>query len=327
MAHNVETMAYAGELPWHGLGTKVKENLTPLEIQKAAGLDWTVSKQPILFAGPVGDGSDDIEINDRFALVRDSDNKFLDIVGKTYRPCQNHDAFEFFDRFVKETKLKMNTAGSLCEGKFVWALAQTDNSFSIGPDKDEVNSYILLVSPHQFGRSLIAQQTTVRVVCNNTLNLALNEKGMTSYKMAHSREFNNEAKMAAAKVLGLATESFGVFKEHVEVLASKKLKRLDMIDFYGSVLGLKPDTLNAANDDGLPKSRLLRQFMEAYEGGSPGANLAGTKGTLWGGVNAITYVLDHVSVRDPQKAMRDNLFGYRGDLKRKALGMAVKLAA
>lgn len=330
MAHMIEEtdkIAYHGEIPWHGIGIPVGPDLTPQEILTTAGLDWTVSKQPLMYPGLVGDGSDDVEIADRFALVRDKDNMFLDVVGKTYRPTQNVDAFEFFDKFVKETKLKMHTAGSLCNGKYVWALAETAKSFEIGPQKDKVESYVLLVSPHQFGKSLVVQQTTVRVVCQNTLNLALNEKGVVSYRMPHSREFNAAAKREAAEVMGLVTVAFDEFKEHVETLAARRITRIDVVDFYSELLKLDPQTLLAANDDGLPKSRNLHQFIEAYEGGSPGADLAGTKGTLWGVVNAVTYVMDHASVRNKELAFRDNLFGYRGDLKRKALALALKQAA
>lgn len=329
MAHMLEktdNIAYVGATPWHGLGTKVEADLTPAQIQTVAGLDWTVSKRPLVYTGSIGDGSDDLEISDRFALVRDSDDQFLDIVGKTYRPTQNKDAFEFFDAFVKETKLKMHTAGSLCSGRYVWALAETEKSFTVGKD-DRVESYVLLVSPHQFGKSLVVQQTTVRVVCQNTLNLALNEKGVVSYRMPHSRQFNAEAKLQAAKVMGLVTETFATFKGEVELLAEKKVKRIDVVDFFTELLKLDPQSLLAANDDGLPKSRNLRQFMEAYEGGSPGADLPGTKDTLWGVVNAVTYVMDHTSVRNKELAFRDNLFGYRGDLKRKALNQALAWAA
>lgn len=333
MSAEVETMAFAGELPWHKLGVQIPDDLTPDEILVKAGLDWTVSKRGLAYGDrPLIDGDTDLgtingAIAERFALCRDSDDQFLDIVGKTYRPTQNHDAFEFFDAFVKEAKLKMHTAGSLCSGKFVWALAETKKAFEIGPQKDRVESYILLVSPHQFGKALIAQQTTVRVVCQNTLNLALNEKGMVSYRMPHTRNFDKAAKYAAAQVLGLVSGSFSEFQEHVKSLAGTKINRSDLIDFYCDVLKIKQDVPDAANDDGLPDSRMLKQFMDAFEGGAPGADLSGSKGTLWGAVNAVTYVLDHVSVRDREKSLRDSFFGYRGDLKRKALKKAVLLAA
>ena len=181
MAHNVEGIVYAGEKPWHQLGTEIPDNLTPEKVLITAGLDWTVSKRPLAFegsfTGATGEPVKNLNaIKGRYALVRDKDDQFLDVVGRTFVPTQNADAFEFFDKFVKEAKLKMCTAGSLCQGQYVWALAETQQSFSIGSANDKVDSYILLVSPHQFGRALIAQQTTVRVVCQNTLNLALMKK-------------------------------------------------------------------------------------------------------------------------------------------------------
>lgn len=339
MAHMIQEtdqIAYVRDTPWHGLGIKVEPDLTPAQIQTVAGLDWTVSKRPLAFISSPEDAKVDdvsvsftksIEVKERYALVRDSDDQFLDIVGKTYRPTQNKDAFEFFDAFVKETKLKMHTAGSLCSGKYVWALAETEKAFEIGPAKDRVESYVLLVSPHQFGKCLVVQQTTVRVVCQNTLNLALSEAGAASYRMPHSREFNAEAKLQAAKVMGLINESFLNFENEVEVLAASKIKRIDVVDFYSELLKIDHSTMLAANDDGLPKSRNLRQFMDAYEGASPGSDLSGTKNTLWGVVNAVTYVMDHASVRNKELAFRDNLFGYRGDLKRKALNLALQKAA
>lgn len=323
MSHEIESIAFVGATPWHGLGIRVGDDLTPEQLLVAAGCDWTVSKRPLAYDS----GVSALQIPDRYALVRDTDQQFLDIVGKTFKPTQNSDAFEFFENFVREAKLKMHTAGSLCGGKYVWALAETTDHFELGPSKDRVDSYILLVSPHQFGKALIAQQTTVRVVCQNTLNLALNEEGVVSYRMPHVKEFNASAKIEAAKVLGLVNESFGQFKEHARALAESNIKRLDVVDFYCRVLGLRKETIVAANDDGLPKSRLLKQFMDAYEGGSPGSTLLGSKGTLWGAVNAVTYVLDHVSKRDSEKALRDNWFGYRGDYKRKALRLAVSMAA
>jgi phage/plasmid-like protein (TIGR03299 family) len=323
MSHEVENMVFAGETPWHGLGVKIGDNLTPQQILEAAHLDWTVSKRPIQYPSKDDSG---LPVDDRFALVRDSDDQFLDIVGKVYRPTQNKDAFEFFDGFVKETKLRMHTAGSLCQGKYVWALAEMDKHFTIGPDKDRIESYILLVSPHQFGKSLIAQHTATRVVCMNTLRLALSEGGVT-YRMTHGREFDARARMEAGKVLGLATESFKHFREEVKTLAETKISRDNVIELFGNVLSLKNETLNDLDSNGLPKSRLLKNFVEAYDGGAPGANLSGSKGTLWGAVNAVTYVMDHGSVRNKEKALRDNLFGYRGDLKNKALVKALAIAA
>ena len=102
MAHQVETMAYAGELPWHGLGVKVNDDLTPAEIQREAGLEWEVQKVP-MFANANGS---EVKIPNQTALIRESDNKVLSIVGDNWEPVQNSTAFEFFTDFVKQGKMK-----------------------------------------------------------------------------------------------------------------------------------------------------------------------------------------------------------------------------
>ena len=106
MAHMVETMAYAGEVPWHGLGVKVSDDLTPQEMMKVAGLDWSVDRHPIT---TLVDG-EEITIEGKKALVRSSDNKVLDVVGDQWIPVQNADAFEFFDEYVKAGGMTMHTA-------------------------------------------------------------------------------------------------------------------------------------------------------------------------------------------------------------------------
>ena len=112
MAHEVETMAYAGELPWHGLGTEVSNDLTPIQMMQKAGVDWEVEQQKIVTESG-------IEINDKVALVRTSDNTLLDVTGKDWKPVQNEEAFTFFSEFVAAGDMEMHTAGSLKEGRNV----------------------------------------------------------------------------------------------------------------------------------------------------------------------------------------------------------------
>ena len=103
MAHMMETMAYAGETPWHGLGVQVENDLSVEEMVAAAGIDWTVSKHPTFYR--VGDN--EIETG-KFALIRDTDNKFLSNVSDGWEPCQNVDAFSIFEEFVERSELEMH---------------------------------------------------------------------------------------------------------------------------------------------------------------------------------------------------------------------------
>ena len=327
-AANVETMAYVGQVPWHGLGVSVPDNLTPDEMLVKAGLDWTVSTRPMFYSNAysVGTGTSDQKqqsiVQEHYALVRDSNNKLLDVVGHRYRPTQNRDAFEFFDKFVKECKLKMHTAGSLCGGQYVWALAKEEKSGKISAN-DTIDSYILLMSPHKLGKSLIAQHTTVRVVCQNTLNLAL-ESGKTAFKMSHASSFNDSAKAQAAEVLGLVRSGMKQFIEHGKFLAGKPAEVLDVKQFFGTVFNMDDEEIE---NDNQRANGLMRKLLDAYQGQSPGANLGSAKGTWWGALNAVTYVLDHKLGSDRERNLRDNWIGYKGIQKQTALNLAIEMAA
>lgn len=170
MAHLVETMAFAGEVPWHGLGTPVPADLSPEQFLVKAGLDWEVKKVPA-FA----------EINGErtnvgwSALTRSSDNSILDIVSNEWNPVQNSEAFNFFDEYCRAGDMEMHTGGSLKNGQIVWALAKVKDSFELFKG-DQVDSYLLFTNPHRFGQSIDVRFTPIRVVCNNTLTLSLSQR-------------------------------------------------------------------------------------------------------------------------------------------------------
>jgi phage/plasmid-like protein (TIGR03299 family) len=143
MAHELEivngeaNMAYVGETPWHGLGKRVPADVSPEQMLDAAGLNWEVVKKPLFFntdSGPV--------LTNSQALVRATDNKVLTVVSDNWNPVQNIEAFTFFNDFVAAGDMEMHTAGSLRQGKMVWAMAQIKESFELfGGDK--VEGYLL----------------------------------------------------------------------------------------------------------------------------------------------------------------------------------------
>lgn len=323
VAHQVESIAFAksGGLPWHGLGVEVGDNLTPKQIMAAAKLDWTVSKRPMFFEGPKQGPAAKHAVDEHFALVRDSDSRLLDVVGHRYQPTQNEAAFEFFASFVKECKLRMHTAGSLCGGQYVWALAKTEQTFNVAAN-DALASYILLMSPHKLGKSLIAKSTGVRVVCKNTIDLAL-RGGEAAFRMSHARKFDEHAKAEAAKILGLITESFRGYGEQAKFLAGRKAKLVDVREYFAAVFDMDDEALETKPR----KNSLLEKLVVAYGGDSPGAKLASAKGTWWGAFNACTFTLDHNSGHDKEKILKNNWLGWRGDKKRQALELAMKMAA
>jgi phage/plasmid-like protein (TIGR03299 family) len=209
----VETMAYAGQLPWHGLGTKVSENISVDDMMKEAGLDWEVQKVPAyadLNGEKIHSGHD--------MLIRTSDNTALDMVSGNWNPVQNAEAFDFFREFVEAGDMEMHTAGALQDGKRVWCLAKVKDDFTIG-GKDLVESYLLLTNPHMYGRAVDIRFTPIRVVCNNTLTLSLGQKGDYQVSMSHKKAFNADE---AKNLLGVAKDKMSQYEEMARFLNVKR---------------------------------------------------------------------------------------------------------
>ncbi len=315
MTSAVENMAYANEVPWHGLGEKVASTLTAEQMRKAAKQDYTVSKRPVQFTDSKGKL---ITVPKKFLLVRDSDDKVLSSIGSVYKPVQTKQVFEFFHDFVAAAKMKMETAGSLWDGKYVWALARVVGSdYAIGTGKkDEMRNYLLLCSPFEHGKALIMQYTSVRVVCWNTLTMAIgaNLKGKGhSFRMPHTKNFEVE-KEEAKRVLGLIKGQAEEFKEAATILAKAKINTAQTEKFFLDVLKKSPDA--ARTPVVLPK------FKAALEH-APGAMLPSAKGTWWGAVNAVTYVVDHELGKTRDTALKNAWLGNHANTKRRALEMAL----
>ena len=222
----VETMAYAGELPWHGLGTKVLDDLTPEQMMQKAGVDWTVEKQDMITSG----GS---TVKSKQALVRSSDGEVLDVVGKGWNPVQNADAFNFFEDYVKAGDMQMHTAGSLNGGKMVWALAKTNESFELF-NGDVTENYFLFSNPHEFGKAIDIRMTPIRVVCNNTLTLSLSQDSNAMLKVNHRKEFDSSE---VKEQMGIAREKMEQYKTMAEFLGSKRYTADNVVQYFNTVFG------------------------------------------------------------------------------------------
>lgn len=333
MSHRVETMAYAGETPWHGLGFKVSDDLTPAQMLKAAKLDWTVEKRQLYM--PMANGSME-KVDGRYALTRNSDEAFLSIVGANWKPNQNADTVDFFTKFVKAGHMSMETMGSLAGGQFVWALARLHEDFALaGPGKrmkkdDEVRGYALLMQPHVYGYSQVAQLSGIRVVCWNTLNYALGAglkgKGQNVFRMPHSTLFDDKAKAKAEAVLGLSVAQMTEFKEAATLLASKKAKDEDVKNYFFEVTKYDPEKAKKDKDGEAKQPKLLAKIMAALEN-APGQQLGAALGTWWGAFNAVSYVVDHEVGRERGTALRSAWLGDNALLKRKAFKLALEKAA
>ena len=339
MAHEVETMAYAGQVPWHGLGKQVDNTMSPDEMLKAAQIDWTVSKRPAYtidkpncwnIVDPTGEAGF-LRCPDNHFLVRDSDNKILSPCGEGYVPFQNSEVMDFFKKFTEAGAMTMETAGSLKDGKDIWGLAKLKDEFALAGG-DEVKGYLLLNNSHQVGKAMTIMFTPIRVVCNNTLTMALNNDG-NRFRVLHLQMFDEEIQKAAEDALGISGQQMTHFKEQSEFLANKRAKEFDIDNFIAELFqpnllierakASNPDTLPALREEFKNTAELVHEAVE----NSPGHNLASAKGTWWGAVNAVTYVVDHQKKSLAEgNALHSAWFGSGANTKRKALTKAVEYA-
>jgi phage/plasmid-like protein (TIGR03299 family) len=297
-------MAYAGEVPWHGLGHKVPSDLSTDQMMQAAGLDWTVQKIPAFVKI-----EDESQAIDAAALVRSSDNKILDVVSSDWNPVQNQEAFDFFQDFVNAGDMEMHTAGSLKGGQIVWALAKIKDSFELFGG-DQVDSYMLFTNPHVYGQSLDIRFTPIRVVCNNTLTLSLSQKGGTAFKLSHRREFvADQAKQA----LGIAHAKLDEYKSMASWMGSKRYDNESIKAYFQELFPSQGDK----------DSRNAIKALEVLEL-QPGAKFA--EGSWWQAFKAVTYMTDHLMGRSNDARLQSAWFGVNKSLKNKALQQAIYMA-
>jgi len=310
MAHMVETMAYAGEVPWHGLGVKVNDDLTVDEMIEAAGLDWTVSKQPTFYR--IGD--EEISTG-KFALIRDTDKKFLSNVSDGWEPCQNRDAFSIFEEFVERNELEMHTAGSLKDGQVTWGLAKMKDQFALFND-DVTEQYLLLVNPHVFGQGIHVRSTPIRVVCNNTLSFALGKASEVTATQNHRAAFDAERMKEA---IGLTRKKLQQYETMASFLASKRYNEEKFKEYLNVVF----PNFSKKEEKQKELSRNAKRAFEIVET-QPGAEFG--KGTWWQAFNSVTYLTDHELGRNADTRLQSAWLGINKDRKNMALEKAVEFA-
>ena len=319
MAHEVEIinnqvqLAYAGQVPWHGLGVEVSNDLTPSQIMQKAGLDWNVEKRDVFYTDA---SNEQQKVPGKQVLVRTSDDKLLDVVGTDWNPVQNAEAFEFFSEFVMAGDMEMEVAGSLKEGKNVFALAKVKESFSI-LGEDQVDSYLLFSNPHQYGKAIDVRFTPIRVVCNNTLTFSLNSASKNFVKVGHRSTFDPDM---VKEQMGLASEKFAQYKEMAEFLSTRKFSTETLLQYYNDVFSHREKRKVETVDD---LSRPARQAYDSLET-QPGAQFG--EGTWWQAFNSVTFATDHLQGRNAANRLQNQWFGYNQARKIQAANKAVEYA-
>lgn len=189
MAHNIGQMFYYGEMPWHKLGTKLDNPATLTESLKAGGLDWTVSMMPLVLAS-----EHESDAPQRQAIVRDDalpghPGRVLGVVHPNFKVLQNRDGALLFDSLFGKGEAVYHTGGYLKKGEVIWLMAKLPEGFVL-PGEDKLDTYLLFSNSHDGTLPIDIRLTTVRVVCNNTLTLALRKKDQAHvFRRGHSGSY------------------------------------------------------------------------------------------------------------------------------------------
>jgi len=303
-------MAFSGEVPWHGLGFAVNNNLSTDEMMKAAKCDWEVTKVPT-FARVADDEYLD---TGKFALMRSSDNRILDVISNDWNPVQNAEAFEFFKEFVEAGKMEMHTAGSLDNGRNVWVLAKLNEGFEV-MQGDKVDGYLLFSNPHRYGRAITVRFTPIRVVCNNTLTFALSQSvdQRMSVSVNHRQVFDAEI---VKETLGISKAKLKKYEETAKFLSSKKFDKESLSNYLREVF---PSASKKEDMYSRPAQAILDN-MESQ----PGVEFG--RGTWWQVFGSVTYTIDHKLGRSADTRLNSAWFGVNSNRKQEAMKKAVEYA-
>ena len=290
MSADVETMFYVRETPWHGLGVKVEKALSSRKALEIAGLNWNVIQKPIYT-------DDNVLIPSFKANVRESDGKILGVVTDRYKIVQNKEAFAFTDSLLGEG-VKYETAGSLQGGKKVWLLANLPEKYKILDD--EVNSYMVFSNSHDGTGAIKVAMTPIRVVCNNTLNLALSSAKRV-WSANHTGNIN--AKLdEAMKTLLLAEHYMKNLNDEAEVLSKVRLTDKKVMNFVNELLPLPEDAskIQEKNITNLRDDMKLRYF--------DAPDLIYLPKSAWRFVNAVSDFSTHAAPVRKTLNYKENLF-------------------
>lgn len=320
MAANINSIMYVGETPWHGLGTKLNEAPTSADAIKAAGLDWDVRKVPVEYH----DGRMTRKAPGHNVVIRSDNGDTLGVVGDVYTALQNRDAFKFFDAVVGEKAAMYHTAGALGLGERVWILAKLPGYIRVVGD-DITEKFLLLTNSHDGSGSVKVLFTPIRVVCQNTLNIALRSDGKIS-KVRHSAAMGGRIQNVRDE-LGIIGAKFSLFEEAARKLATVQVTQ-EAFKAYVDKAGLvdmDAKTTRAQN--------IMDEVSALFEGRQKGGRWDGVRGTAWGAFNAVSEYVDfHRSTRsggmsgDMSRAT-SLLFGSGATIKQKAWDEALNLIA
>lgn len=342
MAHQLEQMAYFGETPWHGLGNQLTQN-QPIEVwAKQAGMDWRIESSDVSYMVKNARGQSIImPYEEQRVLYRSDTHAPLSVVSQRYQEVQPMEILEFYRDLTEQSGFELETAGVLKGGKKFWALARTGQSTTL-KGKDVSNGYILLATACDGTLATTAQFTNIRVVCNNTLAIALRGQSSSAgvVKVPHSTKFNAEK---VKQQLGISVRAWDEHMYEMKQLTQRKVtqgeaaayfdavfnntslsiadQEENIIQFYRNIA-----TPNPAKEKSEPNGRAMTKVMDMFNGQGRGAELSSAKDTAYGLLCSITEFADHERrAMSTDHRLDSAWFGAGAALKQRGLEQALRL--
>ncbi len=345
MAHQIENMAYVGETPWHGLGNVLSPN-QPIEVwAQQAGMDWQIESSNVSYVAENQHKQRIIMPHDeQRVLYRSDTHAALSVVSQRYQEVQPREILEFYRDLTEQSGFELETAGVLKGGKKFWALAKTGQTAAL-KGKDVSNGYILLATACDGTLATTAQFTSIRVVCNNTLAIAL--KGQNSsagvVKVPHSTKFDADK---VKQQLGISVRAWDEHMYQMKQLSQRKVTQTEAATYFDAVFN-NASLSQTEQDDGIiqfyrnvatqaqsnnvanktePNGRAMSKVMTMFNGHGRGAELSSARDTAYGLLCSITEFADHERRAMSQDHRLDSAwFGAGAGLKQRGLEQALHL--
>jgi phage/plasmid-like protein (TIGR03299 family) len=312
MPAEIETMAYFGATPWHGLGTALAEE-DVYDWQKTcekAGLDWEAELVPLQTVDT------QTKVVHR-AVRRKSDGRILGTVGPRYTILQNRASLRWFQPFLDAREAALHTAGSLRQGSRIWVLARLNRDPLLIAQDDAVDKFLLLSHSHDGSLAVRVGFTPVRVVCSNTLAMAHGSDASKLIRLKHTRDIH-ENLANIREIMNLANQEFEATAEQYRLLARRSISREDLRRYVRKVLKVEEEPSTRT-------SNTISEITRLYESGK-GNDLPSIRGTWWAAYNGVSEWLSYQRGRNPQNRLNSLWFGDGAQLNKHALETARAMA-
>lgn len=316
MTNNRANMAYIGGTPWHGLGINMPSEATLDQWRVAAGLDYSVMRTPAMYQA-----GDELLQGEGDILYRSDNKAMLAHVSERYKIVQPREVVEFYRDLTDKHGFAMETIGALSDGRRVWALAKVGEGFTVGKN-DRIENYLLLATSYDKSMATRCQFTTVRVVCHNTLSMAVADKA-NCVTVSHSAMFD------ADKVkldMGIITASNATMQDAFTAMTQRKVADKEALRWIANILfDIKDD--KELQEVSTKKSNIIKGVFDLYNGAGKGSSFETSHHTVFGMLNAITEHVDHHAARNANNRLQSAWFGAGENMKAKAYESALALVA